>query len=181
MSDEDSGNGPMVLADCKRGNINHLRKLIEEDGDKFDPNPVDGLGNGPLHYAATFNNTEIGALLLSLPNVNLDIQNYAGDTAVHKAVEKDHLDFLQLLVEKGANVSLTNKKGKAPQTIAVSNEARSLLKSAQIASQVQYQAKPKATEEKAAAPTTNAAPIAPIKAELDPSMIAGSDNEDEDD
>ncbi|PRP76746.1 integral membrane sensor hybrid histidine kinase [Planoprotostelium fungivorum] len=175
--EEDSGNGPMVLAACKRGNISLLKKLIEEDGDKFNPNPTDGLGNGPLHYAATFNHLEIAELILAQKGVDTNIQNHAGDTAVHKAVEKDHVDFLTLLVGAGADTGINNKRGVNATKVARSDYARDIIRSAQLANQVNTQAAPK-TKEVELIPHSDVV-YASVKAELDPSMIAKGDDDDE--
>jgi len=173
---EDSGVGPMLLAACKRGNINLLKQLMEENKDKMDPNSVDGLGNSALHYAAMGNHIEIAELLLTkYSNTNTNIQNFAGDTPVHKAVEKDHLDFLKLLVQYGANSAIANKKGRNPATFARSNEARQLLYSAQVAHKV-APIKGIGNGDNSSQNTV-ANPL--VKAQYDPDMIVGEGDTDD--
>jgi len=177
---DDDGIGPILLAACKRANMSLLKKLIEEHSTKLNPNPQDGLGNGPLHYAAMGNHLDIAQLFLDTyyDTINPDIQNFAGDTAVHKAVEKDHLDFLKLLVEYGADTTIKNNKTRDAASYAKSQAAREIIKAAERAYKVQSAAyySDLGTTEGQAQPT---GPLPIVKAELDPSMVADTDDTDD--
>jgi len=178
--EEDSGVGPMVLAAAKRGNIALLKKLIEDYGaEKIDSNSIDGLGNTALHYAAMGDHREIADLLFqTFPSINPSIQNFAGDSPVHKAVEKDHLEFLKILVAHNADTTLLNKKRKDAASLARSNEARNIIRSAQLATQVKnsvVQQSQQNTQQQTGIQTTTQVPPNKFKAELDPDMIVEGD------
>jgi ankyrin repeat protein len=55
-------------------------------------------------------------------------QNLAGDTPLHKAVEKNSLSIVQFLLKKGAIPDVKNKKGQTPITHSKSTEMRKILK-----------------------------------------------------
>jgi len=178
--EEDSGVGPMLLAACKRGNMALLKKLIEDYGpQKIDPNSIDGLGNAALHYAAMGDHREIAEVLFqTFPNIDPSAQNYAGDTPVHKAVEKDHVEFLKILVAHGANTALLNKKKKDAASFARSNEARNIIRSAQLASKVQSSSSSSSqTNQPQQLEVSTQVPPNKFKAELDPDMIATEEDD----
>jgi ankyrin repeat protein len=49
---------------------------------------------------------------------DVNTQNKDGETPLHKACEKDHLDIVKFLIENGADVNIKNEKGRAPLHIA---------------------------------------------------------------
>eukprot|EP01118_Nematostelium_gracile_P012759 TRINITY_DN470_c0_g1_i1.p1 TRINITY_DN470_c0_g1~~TRINITY_DN470_c0_g1_i1.p1 ORF type:complete len:181 (+),score=49.51 TRINITY_DN470_c0_g1_i1:96-638(+) len=171
--------GRQLLSASMRGNMSLLKRVIA-DYPEIDPNPVDGLLNCPLHYAATGDHLEIAQYLFDKfpQTINPNLQNLAGDTAMHKAIERDNLDFLKLLVEHGASTTLKNKRGRDPAQSTQSDEARQILKSASIATQVLQNQK---TVEKAQQnpQVKSTGPLPVVKAELDPSMVADADDNDD--
>jgi len=179
--DEDDGIGPILLSACKRGNMSLMKKLIDENGAKLNVNPIDGLGNGPLHYAALGDHLEIAQLLFEkyAETIDPNIQNFAGDTAVHKAVEKSHIDFLKLLVANHADTTLVNKKGRNAAAVAMGAQAREIIKSAQLATKV-WDAQPVAADANAAPEQVyDPATLPVVRAELDPDMIADEGDGDD--
>jgi len=182
MASEEDENGPLLLSACKRGNISLFQKLVTENPN-LNPNPIDGLGNTPLYYAAMGNHIEMAeALFKQFPGkCDPNIANYAGDTAAHKAVEKDHLEFLKLLIANGASMTIQNKRGRDPSGVAVAPEAREIIKAAILAKRVSAQMNSAQT---GSSTTTNSktnpsANSKGYKAELDPAMIADKDDVDD--
>ena len=58
----------------------------------------------------------------------MNAQNLAGDTPLHKAVEKNYVTIAKFLFSKGALPDVKNRKGQAPITMSKSTEMRKLLK-----------------------------------------------------
>jgi len=184
MADDDDDSsqlGRQLISACQRGNISLLKRLIADHGEKLDPNPVDGTGNGPLHYAALGDHQEIAQLLFTTfpETIDPDIQNLMGDTAVHRAVEKDHLEFLKFLIENDADFTIKNNRGLNPNALAKSNEAREILRSANLAYQVNSAAYLQSESDDTGGESSTAKPLPIVKAELDPSMIAEPDDNDD--
>lgn len=44
---------------------------------------------------------ECAKILLSQPNIEVDVQNKLGDTALHNAAWKGHVEIVEILLEKG--------------------------------------------------------------------------------
>lgn len=72
------------------------------------------LSNTYLHKAAEVGGTSFGEVLIKKRHDLIDMQNYAGETALHIAVRNDHLEFVKLLISNGANCSISNKDGRSP-------------------------------------------------------------------
>jgi len=99
------------LVDCgRRGNVSMLEQLFKDHKD-LDPNSRDGLGNGALHYAT---NPEIVKMVLA-HGADPNLQNYGGDTPLHKQTWADRFEVVKILCDAGANPNLRNKK-KIPAT-----------------------------------------------------------------
>lgn len=74
--------------------------------------------------------TPISKTLLEIPQVRVKRFRYL--IVVHKAVEKNNTDFLQLLVEHHADTTIRNKKGRDASSYARTNDVRTLIRSAQL-------------------------------------------------
>ena len=100
------GYTPLHLATFKQ-NAEIIKILLESGAD---PNKSEKFGDNyyPLHYAVLLPSTEIAKLLLD-GGAKVDVAYGEGYQAIHLAVSNVHtLDFLELLVARGANV---NAKG----------------------------------------------------------------------
>ena len=54
-------------------------------------------------------------------SLNFRINRDIGDTILHKAIQMQNMPFILRLLAKGANFNITNKAGKSPSDLMVSN------------------------------------------------------------
>lgn len=101
-------------------------------------NVQDSTGSTPLHYAAAFNHLKaVNGLLChpsfntklhntKLDNTNLDntnLQNHLGETALHYAVQCQHLAIVKKLLPRvGKGVYIQNKKEVTPLELAAMDQ-----------------------------------------------------------
>jgi len=93
-------------------------RLLQEQGD---PNARMPDGNSLLHFfiepyhKEPSQADEIAKTLISY-NANVNDQNLEGDTPLHRAVEMQNTRLALLLVSRGANAGIQNKKGELAMT-----------------------------------------------------------------
>merc|ERR1712037_446810 len=58
----------------------------------------DEHGNTELIYAVIYQHNSVLALLLNTPNIDVNIVNYYGESAVHHAVSGNNIEALKLLL-----------------------------------------------------------------------------------
>jgi hypothetical protein len=68
-------------------------------------------GRTALHFAAFWGHIDMTTFLVRECNLNLDAQDYAGDTPLHDAASHGHEAVVKLLVEAGANATIKNRAG----------------------------------------------------------------------
>jgi len=129
MSVDLQDDGRLLIDSGKRGNVNLMREIINSNH-RVNPNPQDGLGNTPLIYSAMGGHVDTATILLKELKGDPNVQNYAGDTALHKACHEDNRVLITLLVTSGANPNIANKKGIKPIDLAKTREVSQILKSA---------------------------------------------------
>ncbi|XP_059497146.1 tonsoku-like protein [Stegostoma tigrinum] len=98
---------------CIEGNLKHVQCLVE----KGHPlNPRDYCGWTPLHEACNHGHLEIVRFLLNHSvNVNDPGGPYCeGITPLHDAITCGNFDVAELLILKGASVTMRNAKGHTP-------------------------------------------------------------------
>ncbi|XP_071116451.1 ankyrin repeat domain-containing protein 50-like [Haliotis cracherodii] len=72
---------------------------------------VDVVGNNTLHWACRGGDFETVEFVLSLNVVDINSRGVGGRTPVMRAAEEGHRDVVELLVSKGADVSLVDEDG----------------------------------------------------------------------
>lgn len=81
----------------------------------IDVNAQNFYGHSALHFAAMYDLKNIAlhdiANLLIQSGANINLQDCEGNTPIHHAIIKLNSDLTALLLEKGANLSIKNKKG----------------------------------------------------------------------
>ncbi|CAI8026345.1 Putative ankyrin repeat protein MM_0045, partial [Geodia barretti] len=109
-----NGDTAVIIA-VKRHDPATLRELVRAESDL---NLQNQEGLTPLMIAATSWRTDITNILLEGENINLDIQEKNGDTAVIIAVKRCHPATLRELVRAGSDLNLQNQEGLTPLMIA---------------------------------------------------------------
>nr|QBK87199.1 MAG: ankyrin repeat protein [Marseillevirus LCMAC201] len=77
------------------------------------------MPNDDLIAAVKSNNLELVKELVSLENINLDLQDKGGNTALMWAVDRENYDIVKLLVDNNANLDLQNKNEDTALMMAV--------------------------------------------------------------
>ncbi|EAW21026.1 Ankyrin repeat protein [Aspergillus fischeri NRRL 181] len=97
---------------------NHLevvKLLLGKFKDSLNPNIQERRGNTALHYAVYMCCIEALEMLLDNSNINLDITNYAGLTALQEAVGLGNLKPTRLLLHHGADKHMAENGSTAEQ------------------------------------------------------------------
>ena len=81
----------------------------------------DAYGWTPLMRAVDIGRLEVARMLLDAPGVDLSAQQESGATALHIAAATGDDDIVQLLVERGADRSMTDSHGNTPAAIATAS------------------------------------------------------------
>jgi len=115
-----------------------MREIIENNR-RVNPSPQDGLGNTPLIYSVLGGHLDTATILLKDLRADPNVQNYAGDTALHKAVDLDNRPLISLLISYGANPQIPNKKKVKPIDLAKSSQVVQILKAAKYVSEIDEQ------------------------------------------
>ena len=101
------GNTPLHYL-CEFGNAVSVRHLLSNG---VDPNVQNRKGETCLHRAAEAGNEEVVALLSQKVEVDLNIKDNQGDTALLTSLRHGHAGTGMTLVEKGANTQITGWNG----------------------------------------------------------------------
>jgi ankyrin repeat protein len=80
---------------------------------------TDKYGAGVLHHAVDSGSLEAVKNLLRLQNLNADIQDEAGNTALMDAVIDGRTEIVAYLLSAGVDTSLENQSGKTAKQIAM--------------------------------------------------------------
>ncbi|MEE9443648.1 MAG: ankyrin repeat domain-containing protein [candidate division Zixibacteria bacterium] len=120
------GDTPLMGA-AIRGHSEIFKMLLSRGAD------VDILNineNGVLHYAAMGGSVEIVDLLLDRgQNINTQVaQNQGGFTPLIMAVFRNKQEVVKFLLEKGADIEISDSYGRTPLSIAVQENKQELVK-----------------------------------------------------
>ncbi|XP_046567700.1 uncharacterized protein LOC124276088 [Haliotis rubra] len=83
-----------------------------------DVNSTSKRGNTALHYAASSDNLELLSLLLNQDEIDVDVLNKKGETALAMALYCKHEQVAETLIKAGANTLLKDKYGRTSFLIA---------------------------------------------------------------
>ena len=97
------------------GSVEPLRE-VQKDADIHGVDPASG--RSALHFAAFWGHVNMTKYLTAELKLNLDQQDYAGDTPLHDAAAHGHEDVAKILVAAGANTSIRNKAGLTAAEVA---------------------------------------------------------------
>ncbi|ACE05669.1 hypothetical protein Aasi_0225 [Candidatus Amoebophilus asiaticus 5a2] len=82
----------------------------------------------PLHVAALYNQQTATVLELIKQGATIDIQDGEGNTPLHNAAWRGHLNVVHALVNARAKKDIHNNKGQIPLDLATSEEVKNALK-----------------------------------------------------
>ncbi|XP_059490277.1 osteoclast-stimulating factor 1-like [Neocloeon triangulifer] len=109
---------------ARRGNLSNLKQGLSEG---VSATSLDHAGNTALLWACHSGQLECVQELLKIPSEALNAQNRLGDTPLHSAASKGHLDVVNLLLEIGADTSLKNTDGLTALDLASTNAIKSVI------------------------------------------------------
>ena len=105
--DNETGKTALLWA-CIDRKIASVKKLVEFGASVNIP---DHNGVTPLMWVLRSRYTGIGRFLLSVDNIDVDAQDKDGKTALMWAAQEGRVNFVEFLLEKGADVRKKDKKG----------------------------------------------------------------------
>ncbi|XP_066138713.1 ankyrin-2-like [Euwallacea fornicatus] len=82
-------------------------------------NIIDNHGNTPLHVAVINNLSEIADFLLTCDDINVNCQNFYGETALFLAGKRGYLNLVEILIKAGCDVNLPTLEDTTPLHISV--------------------------------------------------------------
>jgi len=103
-----NGWGALMIASAK-GHLDATTLLLESGANV---NTQDVYYWTPLHRAAYENRQQIVALLLSVPNIEINARDDQGATALHHAAVKGNHQIVELLLKAGADPLQQDRQGR---------------------------------------------------------------------
>lgn len=89
-------------------------KYLVDDG-QADPNKKRGKEQKSLLISSSENGrSEIVSFLLTLKNIDIELRDRKGQTALHWACLKDHPECVKILLKNGANIEVRDEIGETP-------------------------------------------------------------------
>jgi len=83
-------------------------------------------GRSALHKAAFWGHVDTVHYLAHDLKLNVNQQDYNGDTPMHDAVRFNHVDVVKALLSAGGNVNVKNKEGRNVYDVALQYEKHDL-------------------------------------------------------
>ena len=107
LKEKDENGRTLLHLAARKGYVKAVEFLIDQDPNS-DPNIQDKYGYSVLHWAAIY--PDILNILLKT-NINLDLQDQQGKTALHCAIQYGTQRSIDLLLNKGADPYIKDTKG----------------------------------------------------------------------
>lgn len=99
----------------KEGDSDNFKASLSSKDNK---NELDENGLGLIHWATDRNQLQILELLLNNKDININLQDSDGQTALHFASSCGHLDCIRLLIQHGADRKLLNNDNETAADVA---------------------------------------------------------------
>ena len=110
----DEGYSPLHLASIS-GELTSMKMLVKAGADV---RATDAERDTCLTLAAHFGHTDTVRYLVSLPEVDLNHQEYRNFTALHLSVQEKHGDMVPVLIDAGADIETKTDTGRSPLHLA---------------------------------------------------------------
>jgi ankyrin repeat protein len=112
--------GPLGATPEEETELRRLQALVQDSPDLINARGAATAGNTPLQTAAARGQVAVVQFLLD-HQADLEIRNYAGQTALLLAADAGHKSAVELLLAKGADINATNSNtGETALHLAVS-------------------------------------------------------------
>ncbi|MGL9757805.1 MAG: ankyrin repeat domain-containing protein [Wolbachia sp.] len=108
---------------AKEGNIEQIRKLIE---DGADVNAINEFRQTPLHKAIELGRRETAELLLE-KGADVNAADRCGETPLHVAIRYNRKELVELLLNGGANINAVERRRRTPLHVAVRCNCKELV------------------------------------------------------
>lgn len=113
-----------AILDCS---IDRIRFFLTIDDSII--NHTDNFNNSPLHYAVICENTEcVMLMLMHATNINLNMANRWGKSALHYACELHLSTIIQCLIDHNANINVTDLNEETPLHYAIKYHSMAIFK-----------------------------------------------------
>ncbi|RIA83449.1 Glycosyltransferase Family 2 protein [Glomus cerebriforme] len=100
-----------------QNNVGLVRSILNQT--QFNPNNLRNKdGKTPLMVAACENCPDVVKYLVTLPNVNIDLQDIEGESALYQAASMGQVEVVDILIYANANVESYNNENITPLIIA---------------------------------------------------------------
>ncbi|XP_022101069.1 acyl-CoA-binding domain-containing protein 6-like [Acanthaster planci] len=96
---------------CKEGNVEQVRRLLDEEG--LEVNDTDDEGMSLLHWSCDRGHTDVTLMLLEC-QADVNILDEEGQTPLHYAAACEHVAIAEILLKYGANRELRDNEGCTP-------------------------------------------------------------------
>lgn len=111
---------------CKKGNLELVRELVENNEDDTNINAIDIAYHTPLYYACINNFVDIVCYLL---DHGADMYENNNDwTLLHSAVALGRFEIVKILILRGINFNCRDRNGITPLHVAVAYEKLEIVK-----------------------------------------------------
>lgn len=116
---EQGDHGNSILHCAALENLSILAEYLVAQG--ADVNALNNRLNTPLMMASFKGHAKVVTLLLSTPQIQVDLRDKNKGTALHDAARCDQLEVLKLLLQAGADEGLKNDEDQTPLDEALGN------------------------------------------------------------
>lgn len=100
-----------------QNNVGLVRSILNQT--QFNPNNLRNKdGKTPLMVAACENCSDVVKYLVKLSNVDIDLQNNEGESALYQAASMGNAEVVDILIDANANVECYNNENITPLIIA---------------------------------------------------------------